>query len=86
MTMPQPGMQLAMDPRTPTAQQSLEFKLEGVYDTDEVEWIVDRETISRSIGPTHHWLLSRGEHSVRTRVWRDEELLAETSAVPFRVW
>ena len=86
MTMPRDGMHLALDPRIPTTQQSLEFMLEGVQETDEVEWIVDREVVSRDDGPRHQWQLSRGAHSVRTRVWRGDELVAETSDVQFRVW
>ena len=83
---PTPGLRLALDPRIPRSNQRFEFRLEGIGESDLVEWMVDRKLAALAIGPRYLWPLSRGEHTLSSRVWRDDHLIAETTEIEFAVW
>lgn len=83
---PTPGLRLALDPRIPKSNQRFEFKLDGVRDSDLVEWMVDRQLVAAVSGPRYLWPLSRGEHTLSSRVWRNDRLVGETDEIEFVVW
>ncbi|MGE0621467.1 MAG: transglycosylase domain-containing protein [Pseudomonadales bacterium] len=81
---PTPGLRMAYDPRLPAEAQAFEFVLQGVADTDRVEWRVDGGAAQPG-GSRYLWPLSRGEHFVSASVHREGELVALVPAVGFFV-
>jgi penicillin-binding protein 1C len=65
ISLPTPGLQLAMDPRTPDQLEAFPFELEGAAGTD-VKWVVDNEVagISKERNGRFLWNLKKGEHLV----------------------
>ena len=72
---PTPGLQLAMDPRIPDELEAFEFVIEGVQDSDTVEWILDGDTIARTHGGRTLWPVARGTHQLTAAVTRDGQSL-----------
>lgn len=70
---PVPGLEIAFDPRIPPDLQAFAFKLPKHTSASRVEWVVDGEVAGQSKGNKYLWQVSRGNHSVRARVWRTGE-------------
>lgn len=81
---PTNGLHMAYDPRLPGEGQAFEFFIQGVSSDATVEWNINGEEIITR-GGEYLWPLQKGEHSVKARVWREGELLAEIPKTAFLV-
>ncbi|MEJ2133465.1 MAG: penicillin-binding protein 1C, partial [Gammaproteobacteria bacterium] len=82
---PTPGLHMAWDPRLPARHQAFEFLLQGVADSDVVDWRIDDGAVIRETGPRYLWPLSRGEHAVAATVWREGQVIARLEGTRFLV-
>ncbi len=83
---PSAGLQLAMDPRIPDANEALEFLLQAPGVVSRVRWQVDGIEIGESHSERFLWTLQRGEHRVTAQVWlRDAAQPVVTEPVTFLV-
>ncbi len=88
LSMPTPGLHLAMDPRIPDELEAFAFELPREMLPEKVEWDIDGQQISRegSRGIRCLWPLARGNHIVEARVWfSGEEQPLESKSVAFVV-
>ena len=69
---PTQGLQLAMDPRIPEAQQAFVFRLANLADGIPIDWYVDDKLVASTTISEYLWPLQRGVHSVNARVGPDE--------------
>jgi len=81
---PTPGLRMAVDPRLPAEAQAFQFELQGVRETDNVEWWVDGRAIEQG-GATYLWPLRRGAHVVSVGVSREGKPIAHLPPVEFVV-
>ncbi len=85
---PVTGLELAMDPRVPDALEAFSLMLPRGLPSRRVEWIMDG-TIEGTTGPgscRFEWMMQKGFHTVRARVWLDGLAEAvETPPVSFSV-
>ncbi len=82
---PTPGLHMAYDPRLPAKHQGFEFILQGVGETDIVDWHINGVNVVRHTGARYLWPLSRGTHSVSAVVWRNGQRVASVDQVQFLV-
>jgi penicillin-binding protein 1C len=70
ITMPTPGLHIAMDPRVPDSKEALAFEISTATPLATVAWIVDGLTVHRGDGQgtRYLWPLSPGRHTVRAEV------------------
>jgi len=70
ITMPTPGLHLAMDPRVPDSKEAFAFELATTTPLAEIQWIVDDIAVYSSRGDhtRYLWQLSPGRHTVRAKV------------------
>jgi penicillin-binding protein 1C len=88
ITLPTPGLQMALDPRIPDSLEYFPFELNSELPLRKAEWLVDGEVVGTSSreGGRFLWRLDRGRHSVKARVWLAGELdERRTQVVGFRV-
>ncbi len=85
LSRPSEGLQLAMDPRIPDAEEAFEFLLSGVAPTDAVVWEIDRKESARTPGGRYLWRLRQGRHQLKATVYRGSEKVHETGTVSFLV-
>ncbi len=83
---PTQGMQLAMDPRIPDDREAFVFRLANLPQSTPVDWYVDGRLVGSTSTGEYLWVLQRGKHSVRTRLWPPEaEGFRDTPKVSFIV-
>jgi len=84
---PTPGLEIALDPRIPLAQQAFAFKLDTYAEPQKTEWLLNGKRIA--IGKTgereYLWPLARGTYLVQARVWLPGRKAVATEAVRFVV-
>lgn len=83
ITLPTPGLQMAMDPRIPDSLEYFPFEIERDFPLRKVEWLVDGKvagTSSKEKG-RYLWHLERGRHTVQARVWSTVESGIRTTQV-----
>lgn len=84
---PTPGLEIALDPRIPPAQQAFAFKLDTYAEPQKTEWLLNGKRIA--VGKTgereHLWPLARGTHLVQARVWLPGQKAVTTEEVRFVV-
>jgi penicillin-binding protein 1C len=70
ITMPTPGLHLAMDPRIADSKEAFAFELATTTPLAEIQWIVDDIVVHSSRGDQtrYLWQLSPGRHTVRAKV------------------
>lgn len=85
ISQPSPGLQLALDPRVPLAQQAFAFELQGVGSDDQVAWLVDGRLQGEGTGGRWLWSLQRGAHRLRAVVSRTGDAAQQTLEVDFMV-
>lgn len=85
LSRPSEGLQLAMDPRIPDAQEAFEFLLSGVSAGDAVQWEIDRRERPHTRGGRYLWPLQKGSHQVKATVFRGAHKVHETPTVSFLV-
>jgi penicillin-binding protein 1C len=68
LVLPTPGLQVARDPRIPSALEALPMQVSSVAGLTAVEWYVDGRLASRTSGPRFDWPLSPGSHEVYSRI------------------
>lgn len=78
-------LEMAVDPRIPSAKQAFEMRLSGAHENDEVEWTVGGKKYARTIGTRFLWPTEKGKHSVYATIWRSGEQLATTNTHHFQV-
>ena len=82
---PTSGLHLAMDPRIPDEQEAFEFRLDGLNKGEIVNWIVDDSEVGKDSKGRYLWLLEKGKHQVRAKIYRNQKPLYETHQVAFLV-
>lgn len=86
LAQPTDGLHMAMDPRIPADKQAFEFVLQGVQDTDLVEWRFGNGDVVNSSGERYLWPLQPGQHSLRATVSRNGQVVATTAKATFHVF
>jgi penicillin-binding protein 1C len=66
---PTAGLRVAHDPRIPGELEALPMQIAPVPGLRRVDWYVDGELASSTIGPSYPWPLQHGTHSVHAKVW-----------------
>jgi penicillin-binding protein 1C len=61
---PTPGLMMAYDPRVPASHQKFRFELAGLSDGDEVEWILNGESLARSKDARYLWPMAQGKQKL----------------------
>lgn len=82
---PTPGLQLAMDPRIPDDHEAFEFVIEGVNETDQVEWMLNGKRIAKTRGGRYLWPVQRGTHQLSAEILNDDSSPVTLSKVRFTV-
>ncbi|MFP5441958.1 MAG: transglycosylase domain-containing protein [Gammaproteobacteria bacterium] len=83
---PGPGLQLAMDPRIPDADEAFEFLVQAPGRIAQVSWYVDGKLVGETRSERYVWRLVRGDHRVRAAVRLEGAPQAVASdEVPFSV-
>ncbi len=85
---PTPGLQLAIDPRLPDAQEAFPFRLPKKITPVRTHWLVDGQQvgITQAAERQFLWSLSRGQHTAQARIWvADRAQPITTPAVTFVV-
>lgn len=88
LTLPSPGLHLALDPRVPVSLQAFPLTLPPNLNPSEVHWFVDNEIIG-STGPKETqfpWPIERGHHEAFAEVYMpNQESPQRTKTVGFFV-
>jgi len=82
---PTEGLQIAIDPRIPLAQQKLVFEINGLQTGDSVEWILNDQNLGHTATGKYLWALQRGQHKLRAVVSRGGKYYRQISEVGFVV-
>ncbi len=82
---PTPGLHMAYDPRLPASHQAFEFVLQGVEESDIVDWRIDGDDGLDQTGGRYLWPLSRGDHCVSATIWRNGKQVASIDETQFLV-
>jgi penicillin-binding protein 1C len=83
---PSEGLQMAMDPRIPDADEAFEFQLNHGAGIQKVDWLLNGRLIARTAEPTFLWPLQRGRHTLQARVWPQHQARpTESQTVHFMV-
>jgi penicillin-binding protein 1C len=61
---PTPGLMMAYDPRVPASHQKFRFELAGLSDGDEVEWILNGQSLARSKDARYLWPMVKGKQKL----------------------
>lgn len=75
------GMQLAMDPRIPDAQEAFEFQLTRNDTIERVVWLLNGRILARTSGPNYLWPLQHGQYALQAQVWLSQQLHPVNSQV-----
>jgi penicillin-binding protein 1C len=81
---PTDGLQMAVDPRIPLDAQKLEFHVGGLAADEDVEWVLNGESIATS-GSRYLWQLGRGKYRLQARIRRGSELVFATPEINYIV-
>ena len=73
------GMQIAIDPRVPHANQKLPLRMTGLKTGDKVAWLIDGQVAE------HSWQLKAGEHAVSAVVNHPDNRQTKLAEVRFLV-
>ncbi len=65
---PTQGLMMAYDPRIPASHQKFRFELAGLDDGDEVEWVLNGESLARSASPRYLWPLQKGKQRLEVTI------------------
>lgn len=65
---PTEGLQIAYDPRIPTAHQNFRFEIKGVADKHKIKWILDNEVLGEGVSPTMLWPVQKGQHILSVQI------------------
>ncbi|MGR8935381.1 MAG: transglycosylase domain-containing protein [Gammaproteobacteria bacterium] len=82
---PLEGLQVAVDPRVPLNKQALEFIMQGVADSDAIEWRVDGNSLGVHQGGRYLWPLRRGKHVLQAQVARGGNAFYQSPQVAYWV-
>ncbi len=85
---PTPGLQLAMDPRLPDAQEAFPFRLPKQVRPVQTHWFVNQQKVGETATAQREflWPLTRGVHTAQAKVWvAGQDVPIPTPVVTFRV-
>ncbi len=82
---PTQGLQMAIDPRIPLANQKFEFKLSGLGAGDRVEWFVNDTLMASTTRPVYAWPLSKGKKYVKALIYNGKNVVSEIPEIKFLV-
>ncbi len=83
-TLPTPGLQIAIDPRIPQAQQKLKFQLNGVAAGSEVAWVLNGKILGKTHSDYYLWPLQKGKHQLSAAI-NNQGQIKELSPISFLV-
>ena len=78
-------LQMAMDPRIPDDQEAFEFFIAGINTNDIVAWEIDDTPSTMTRGGSYVWPLTRGVHTVKATVWRNNDKIFQSDNIQFCV-
>ena len=81
---PTSKLEFAIDPRIPMEHQAYEFILDGVNETDEVEWSIDG-VVTNAQGGRLLWNMTPGNHVLRASVKSGRGEIIQTDSITFIV-
>lgn len=81
---PTDGLQMAVDPRIPMDMQKLPFTMNGLKPTQEVDWILNGESIATS-KERYLWPVKRGHYTLSARVREDAQTVYEAPQISYTV-
>lgn len=82
---PTQGLMMAYDPRIPAAHQKFRFELAGLQDGDEVEWILNGQSLARAASPRYLWPLEKGRQRLEVTIHAKNGVPRSLSPVDFTV-
>ncbi len=69
LLLPTPGLQVAHDPRIPKEYEALPMEVSHIAGLSAVEWYVDGQLATTTLGPRYDWPLAKGTHEVYSLVY-----------------
>lgn len=85
LTMPTHGMQIAIDPRAPRAQQELMMRVSALAPNDRVLWHIDGKRIAETLKPQLSWKLDFGKHALVVTIAHSDGTQTSLKEVAFLV-
>lgn len=83
---PTAGLMMAYDPRVPADRQKFRFELAGLKSGQQVEWILDGQSLGHTSTPSYLWALEKGPHRLGLVIHGANSGPSHTlEAVPFTV-
>ncbi len=82
---PTQGLQMAIDPRIPLANQKFEFKLSSLGAGNRVEWFVNDTLMASTTRPVYAWPLSKGKKYVKALIYNGKNVVSEIPEIKFLV-
>lgn len=79
------GLRMAMDPRIPDEHEAFEFAIQGVDESDTVEWTLNGAPLAVTQGGKHLWNLERGRHHLKATIHKPTHTTPQTLEVVFYV-
>ncbi|CCQ89814.1 Penicillin binding family protein [Nitrospina gracilis 3/211] len=79
------GLRMAMDPRIPDEHEAFEFAIQGVEDTDTVEWNLNGTPLAVTEGGKYLWNLERGRQHLTATIHKPTQPTPQTLHVVFYV-
>jgi len=79
------GLRMAMDPRIPDEHEAFEFALQGVDESDTVEWTLNGEPLAVTEGGRYLWQVARGRHHLKATIHHAHSPIPQTLQVVFYV-
>jgi penicillin-binding protein 1C len=82
---PTSGLQMAIDPRIPRAQQKFSFLFQGAQSGDRVHWIMNGTLLAKEAGGEYLWPLERGTHRLSAELYRAGNKIYTAPEIEFLV-
>ncbi|MGP0630216.1 transglycosylase domain-containing protein [Nitrospina sp. 32_T5] len=79
------GLRMAMDSRIPDEHEAFEFAIQGVDDTDTVEWMLNNTPLAVTEGGKYLWNLERGRQHLTATIHKPTHTTPQTLQVVFYV-
>jgi penicillin-binding protein 1C len=82
---PTEGLQIAYDPRIPSDAQAFEFVASGIAQTSRVEWVLNGESISKTLDGRLVWPVERGAYTLLAQELSQSDTVVSAKTVHFNV-
>jgi penicillin-binding protein 1C len=82
---PTHGLRMAYDPRIPAGHQKFRFELAGLNSGEEVEWILNGNTLGRTNEPRYLWPVAKGPQKLAVVIHKDGAPVQRLQPISFSV-